>query len=137
MSTYSDKEKTIIKQCSEGPFYKLVTKLTLDEFNNFVDKLIKDDDSYTLAILVTIYWDYNRNKMIDYFIDKGDVDLLLGFLDCCHDFNTKNSELDQKYIVDKLIEKNDKKFVKDILESNYIFFLTDVRQKDRLLKFIL
>jgi len=136
MSNYTDKEKKIIKQCNEGPFHTLITKLSNDEFDDFVLKLINDDDSYTLTSLVSIYWDYNRNKIIDYYIHKGDVELLLGFLDCCNDFSTPNNQLDQKYVVDKLLEKNDKKFIKDILESNSIYFLTNKEEKDRLLGFI-
>ena len=99
-------------------------------------KLVNDDNSYTLTSLVSIYWDYNRNKIIDYFIDKGDIELLLGFLDYCNDFSTLNNQLDQKYVVDKLLEKNDKNFIKDILESNSIYFLTNTEEKNRLLDFI-
>ena len=136
MENYNCKEKKIIKQCNEGPFYTLITKLTIDEFNNLIDKLIKDDDSYTLTSLVSIYWDYNRNKIIDYFINKGDVELLLGFLDYCNNFSTQNNQLDQKYIVDKLLKRNDKKFIKDVLESNSTYFLTNIEDKERLLNFI-
>ena len=136
MSNYTDKVKKIIKQCNEGPFHTLITKLSNDEFDDLVLKLVNDDNSYTLTSLVSIYWDYNRNKIIDYYIHKGDVELLLGFLDCCNDFSTPNNQLDQKYVVDKLLEKNDKKFIKDILESNSIYFLTNKEEKDRLLGFI-
>ena len=136
MSNYTDKEKEIIKQCNEGPFHTLITKLSNDEFDDLVLKLINDDNSYTLTSLVSIYWDYNRNKIIDYFIDTGDIELLLGFLDYCNDFSTLNNQLDQKYVVDKLLEKNDKKFIKDILESNSIYFLTNTEEKKRLLDFI-
>lgn len=76
MNNYTDKEKKIIKQCNEGPFHTLITKLANDEFDNLVIKLINDDDSYTLTNLVCIYKDYNRNKIIDYLIYKGDIDLL-------------------------------------------------------------
>ena len=136
MSKYTDKEMNIIKQCNEGPFHTLITKLSNDEFDDLVLKLINDDDSYTLTSLVSIYWDYNRNKIIDYYIYKGDIELLLGFLDYCNDFSTPNNQLDQKYVVDKLLEKNDKKFIKDILESNSIYFLTNTDEKNRLLDFI-
>lgn len=136
MSNYNYKEKKILKQCNEGPYHTLITKLTVDEFNNLVAKLIKDDAADTLITLIAIYWDYNRNKIIDYFIDKGDIELLLGFLDYCNDFSTQNNILDQKYVVDKLLKKNDKKFIKDILESGCIYFLTDIEEKERLLNFI-
>ena len=135
MSNYTEKEKKIIKQCSEGPFHTLVTELTKEEFDTLVDKLVADN-STIFASLVAIYRNYNRNKIIDYYIDRGDVDLLLGFLDYCNDFSTLNNQLDQKYVVDKLLEKNDKKFIKDILESNSIYFLTNTEEKNRLLGFI-
>lgn len=136
MENYTDKEKKIIKQCNEGPFHTLIIKLSNDEFDDLVLKLINDDDSYTLTSLVSIYMDYNRNKIIDYYIYKGDIELLLGFLDYCNDFSTHNNQLDQKYVVDKLLEKNDKKIIKDILESNSIYFLTNMEEKNRLLSFI-
>ena len=136
MSNYTNKEKNIIKQCNEGPFCTLITKITINEFNDLAAKLINDDDAFTLTNLISIYWDYNRNKIIDYFVDKGDVELLLGFLDCCNDFNTPTNQLDQKYVVDKFLSKNDKKFIKDILDSKSCYFLRDIEQKQRLIKFI-
>ncbi len=136
MSNYTDKEKAIVKQCNEGPFHTLVTDLTNVEFENLTTKLIKDDDSYTLTSLIAIYRDYNRDKIIDYFIDKGDSELLLAFLDYCYDFNIDSNELNQKRIIDKLIKKNDKEFIKNILESNNTYFLTDKNEKERLITFI-
>ena len=136
MSDYTSKEIKIVNQCHNGPFYTLITKLTNDEFDRLSSKLIKDDDHYALVYLVSIYCDYNRNKIIDYFIDKGDVDLLLGFLDYCYDFTGYKNELDQKYIIDGILEKNDKDFVNEILESNFLYFLTDKREKQRLIDFV-
>ena len=101
-----------------------------------VIKLINDDDSYTLTSLVAIYLNYNRNRIIDYYICKGNIELLLGFLDYCNDFSAPNNQLDQKYVVDELIKKGDKKFIKDILESNSIYFLTNIEEKNRLISFI-
>ncbi len=136
MNIYTNKENIIIKQCKEGPFHTLITTLSNDEFNTLVDKLITHDDSSTLINLVSIYIDYNRNKIIDYFIRKKDVELLLGFLDYCNDFCTPKNELNQKYIIDELLKMNDKTFIKNILDSNDIYFLTDKEQKDRLINFI-
>ena len=131
---YTEKEKTIIKQCMEGPFHTLVTELSIDEYDDLVEKLIADDRVDIMPCLVSIYWDYNRNKMIEYFIEKGDVDLLLGFLDYCNDFHTDNNAIDQKFVVDKLLSKNDKEFIKEILESNYLYFLID--KKERLIEYV-
>lgn len=136
MSNYTNKEKEIIRQCNEGPFHTLIIKITIEEFNDLVAKLINDDEAYTLTSLVAIYWDYNRNKIIDYFVDKGDVELLLGFLDYCNDFSTETNQLDQKYVVDKLLNKNDKKLIKDILNNNSIYFLTDINEKEKLIKYV-
>lgn len=132
MNKYTDKELKIIKQCNEGPFYTLIIELSENEFNNLVSKLINDDDSSTLTSLIAIYRDYKRDEIIDYFITKGDCELLLGFLDYCNNFSTKNTELDQKSIVDKLIQKNDKELIKEILKSNDTYFLTDTKEKERL-----
>ena len=136
MNNYTEKELKIIKQCNEGPFYTLITELSENEFNNLVNKLINADDAYSLTSLIAIYRDYNREKIIDYFIAKGDCELLLGFLDYCNDFCTKNTELDQKSIVDKKKKKNDKKLIKEILESNDTYFLTNTNEKERLKSFI-
>ena len=87
MSYYTNKEKDIIKQCEEGPFHTLVTNITMEEFNNLVEKPINDNKPHILTNLVAIYRDFNRNKIIDFFVDKGDVELLLGFLDYCNDFS--------------------------------------------------
>lgn len=135
MNNYTEKENKIIRQCNEGPFHKLEIDLTKEEFDNLVDKLI-DDNSDIFPALVSIYCDYNRNKIIDYYIDKGNVDMLLGFLDYCNDFETLDNILDQKYIVDKLIQKDDKQLISDILKSNDIYFLTDINEKERLVNFI-
>ena len=136
MSNYTNKEKEIIRQCNEGPFHTLIIKITIEEFNDLVAKLINDDEAYTLTSLVAIYLDYNRNKIIDYFVDKGDVELLLGFLDYCNDFSTQTNQLDQKYVVDKLLNKKNKKLIKDILNNNSIYFLTDINEKEKLIKYV-
>ena len=44
MNNYTDKEKKIIKQCHEGPYYKVVTEITNNEFNDLVDKLLDKND---------------------------------------------------------------------------------------------
>ena len=136
MSNYTNKEKEIIRQCNEGPFHTLIIKITIEEFDDLVAKLINDDEASVLTNLVAIYWDYNRNKIIDYFVDKGDVELLLGFLDYCNDFSTQTNQLDQKYVVDKLLNKNDKKLIKDNLNDNSIYFLTDINEKEKLIKYV-
>ena len=136
MQNYSSKEMSIIKQCNEGPFHTLITNITNEEFNELVTKLIKDDNYKVLPSLIAIYTDYNRNQIIDYFINKKDVDLLLGFLDYCNDFSTINNELNQKEIVDKLLKTNDKELIKNIMNSNSLYFLTDNKEKERLINYL-
>jgi len=133
---YTEKEKVIINQCNQGPFHTLVTSLSLDEFNTLVDKLINDDDTYSLTSLIAIYRDYNRDKIIDYLINKKDVELLLSFLNYCNDFDTPINKFNQKNIVDKLIKTNDKSFIKNVLNSNNLYFLTDIYEVKRLRNYI-
>ena len=64
-----------------------------------------------------------ENKIIDYFIIKGDCSLLLSFLDYCNDFQSSNNELSQKYIVDKLIEYGFEK------KENYYTYQKDILNK--------
>lgn len=107
----------------------MVEDLSNEEFNNLVDKLI-EDNSNIFSAFVAIYPHYSRNKIIDYYIDKENVDMLLGFLDYCNDFDTKGNPLNQKYVVDRLIQKNDKQFINDILESNFIYLQTYHKKRD-------
>lgn len=136
MNEYTDKEKRILMQLSDGPFYTVVTDLSNKEYDNFVNKLINDDKSDALLFLVTTYWDYKRNKILDYFISKRDFENLINFLNCCDDFRTKNSELSETYIINRILETKDKDFVKKILESDSLYFLRDHNEKERLIKFV-
>lgn len=125
----------IIKQCKEGPFHTKIIDITIEDFNNLVTKLMNDNEPYFLINLIAIYCDYNRNKIIDYYLDKGNVDMLLGFLNYCYDFDTEDNPFDQKYIVDKLIQKNDKQLITEILNSRSLYFLTNKNEKERLTNF--
>ncbi len=135
MINYTDKESLIVNQCHKGPFHTLVTKLSNEEFDELVNKLMMNDDSYALISLIAIYRDFNRNKIIMYFINKGNLDELLSFLDYCYDFEGYNNPLDQTFIVDQLIKKNDINFIKELLASNNLYFLTNKKEKERLEKF--
>lgn len=136
MNGFTNKENIILKQCHEGPYHTIVTDLTNIEFNNLVKKLINNDDANTLITLTSIYWDYNRDTIIDYFIKKRNVELLLNFLDYCNDFQTPENELNQTYIINKLIETNDIEFIKEILKTDKLYFLTDKKEKERLIQLI-
>ena len=61
---------------------------------------------------------------------------MIGFLDYCNDFSTQTNLLDQKFVVDKLLYKNDKKIIKDVLNNNSAYFLTDIDEKESLIKYV-
>lgn len=71
--------------------------------------------------------------MIDYFIEHKDASVLADFLDACNDFWKK---LDQQYIVDSILKLNDKKYVKDLLDTKFLFFLNDKSERKKLEDFI-
>lgn len=83
--------------------------------------------------LTCIYTNYNQNFLIDYFIKYKDASILADFLDACNDFW---KELDQKYIVDSILALNDKKYVKDLLDTKWLFFLTNKNERKKLEDFI-
>ncbi len=71
--------------------------------------------------------------MIDYFIKYKDAVILTDFLDACNDFW---EELDQKYIVDSILSLNDKNYVKDLLDTKSLYFLTNKNERQKLKDFI-
>ena len=127
---YTSKEEKILKQCDEGPVHTILYDITNDEFNLLVDKLIKDDDSHSLRSLVGIYWDYNRNRIIDYYLCKDDPDLLISFLDLCNDFSSKDNSLDQTYLVSKLLDKNDMNYLKQLIDNNLFYYIDSKKEQD-------
>lgn len=62
-----------------------------------------------------------------------DASILTDFLDACNDFW---KELDQKYIVDNILALNDKKYVKDLLDTKSLYFLTNRNERKKLKSFI-
>jgi len=45
-------------------------------------------------------------------------------------------ELDKQYIVDSILKLNDKKYVKDLLDTKWLYFLTNTNERKRLEDFI-
>ena len=45
-------------------------------------------------------------------------------------------KLDQQYIVDSILKLNDKKYVKDLLDTKFLFFLNDKSERKKLEDFI-
>jgi len=85
-------------------------KITQQRFNLIIDVLIKEDRRELMWRLCGTYSNYNYNKVVDYFVDKKDswyVEELVCFV---------NGELDQEYLVNKMIETKDKEFIKESLE---------------------
>ena len=84
-------------------------KITQQRFNLIIDVLIKEDRRELMWRLCVTYSNYNYNKVVDYFVDKKDswyVEELVCFV---------NGELDQEYLVNKMIETKDKEFIKESL----------------------
>lgn len=79
-----------------------------------------------------IYWIYQK-FLIDYFIKYKDAHVLADFLDACNDFW---KELDQQYIVDSILKLNNKKYVKDLLDTKWLYFLTNDGERKKLEDFI-
>lgn len=134
LNKYTEKEQLILEQYKNGPYHTLVTNLTENEHLQFVNKLISDQNLDCIIFLTAIYTEYNHKFLIDYFIKYKDACILASFLDYCNDF--WKEELDQKYIVDSILALNDKKYVKDLLDTKWLFFLTDKNERKRLEDFI-
>ena len=130
---YTKKEQLLLNQYKYGPYYTLVTNLTETEHFQFCNKLISDGNLYCIIFLTSIYVNYNHKFLINYFIKHKDAIILADFLDACNDFW---EELDQKYIVDSILALNDKKYVKNLLNTEWLFFLTDKKEKKKLEDFI-
>ena len=133
LNKYTEKEQLILNQYKNGPYYTMITKLTEKEHLQLVNKLINDNDLYCVIFLTCIYVNYNQKFLIDYFIKYQNVDLLVAFLDACNDFG---SGLDQKYIVDSILALKDKGYVKDLLNTKCLFFLTNEDERKKLEDFV-
>lgn len=133
LNKYTKKEQLILDQYKNGPYYTMITKLTEKEHLEFVNKLINSNDLYCVIFLTCIYTNYNQKFLIDYFIKYKDAVILTDFLDACNDFW---KELDQKYIVDSILALNDENYVKDLLDTKSLYFLTDNNERKKLENFI-
>lgn len=133
LNKYTRKEQLILEQYENGPYYTLINDLTEIEHFQFVNKLISDNNFYCIIFLSCIYIEYNQKFLINYFIKYKDVFLLVDFLNACNDFWKR---LDQHYIVDIILSINDKKYVKNLLDTRFLYFLTDNNERKRLEDFI-
>ncbi|GEM_PF-6607586 len=133
LNKYTEKEQVILEQYKNGPYYTKITNLTEKEHLQFVNKLISDNDLYCVIFLTCIYINYNHEFLTDFFIKYKNAVILTDFLDACNDFW---KELDQKYIVDRILALNDKKYVKDLLDTKSLYFLTNKNESKKLEDFI-
>lgn len=133
LNKYTKKEQLILEQYKNGPYHTMITKLTEREHLEFINKLININDLYCIIFLTCIYTNYNQKYLLDYFIKNKNAVILAVFLDACNDFW---KELDQKYIVDSILALNDKNYVKDLLDTKSLYFLTDKNERQKLEDFI-
>lgn len=134
LDKYTKKEKLILNQYKNGPYYTMITNLTEKEHLQLVNKLIDDNDLYWVIFLTSIYTNYNQKFLIDYFIKCDDIDMLVNFLNTCNDFW---NALDQKYIVDSILKLKNKNYVKKLLNTKCLYFLTNEVERKKLEDFII
>ena len=109
MNELTEIEQNIIENLENSLVLDNPPKITQQRFDSIIDVLIKEDRRELMWRLCGTYSNYNYNKVIDYFIDKKDswyVEELICFVD---------GELDQEYLVNKMIETKDKEFINDAL----------------------
>ncbi len=134
LDKYTKKEKLILNQYKNGPYHTVITNLTEKEHLQLVSKLIDDKDLYCVIFLTSIYINYNQKFLIDYFIKYDDIDMLVNFLNTCNDFW---DALDQKYIVDSILTLKNKNYVKKLLNTKCLYFLTNEVERKKLGDFII
>lgn len=134
LDKYTKKEKLILNQYKNGPYHTMITNLTEKEHLQFVNKLIDDNDLYCVIFLTSIYTNYNQKFLIDYFIKCDDIDMLVNFLNTCNDFW---NALAQKYIVDSILKLKNKNYVKKLLNTKCLYFLTNEGERKKLEDFII
>ena len=111
MDNLTEQEKNVIEGLKTLLVFDNPPNITQDRFNLIVDELIKNDERELMWRLCGTFEGYNYNKVIDYFIKVRDsyyIEELVCFT--C-------GELDQEYLVNKMIETNDKVFIKNSLEE--------------------
>lgn len=111
MDNLTEQEKNMIEGLKTLLIFDNPPNITQDRFNLIVDELIKNDERELMWRLCGTFEGYNYNKVIDYFIKVRDsyyIEELVCFT--C-------GELDQEYLVNKMIETNDKVFIKESLEE--------------------
>ncbi len=104
-------EKEIIEKLKNEMILDNPPVINQIQFDLLVDKLIKNDEKELMWRLCGSYNGYNFNKVIEYFIKEKDsyyLEKLVCFT---------GGELDQKFMVEKMLETQDKLFIRNALEE--------------------
>lgn len=111
MNNLTEQEKNIIEGLKTLLVLDNPPDISQDRFDIIIDNLISNDERELMWRLCGTLDGYNYNKVIDYFVNVRDsyyIEELVSFT--C-------GELDQEHLVNKMIETNDKTFIKDSLEE--------------------
>lgn len=132
MNNLTEQEKNIIEGLRTSLVLDNPPDITQERFDLIIDELIKNDKRELMWRLCGTFNGYNYNKVIDYFIKVRDsyyIEELVSFT--CGD-------LDQEYLVNKMIETNDKIFIRDSLEEcgDSMQYSIDDEYLEKLLDFI-
>lgn len=125
----TDIEKDIIENLKKDIGYE-GPKIDQQQFDNMVDYIIKEEKNFNIKELIwrlcLCYEGLNFNKVVDIFIDYRDSYYISELVSCV------DGNLDQEYLVTKMIETDDLKFVKDAMSicfDSMLRFLGDEQIK--------
>lgn len=131
----TEKEKEIIEKLKKVLGYD-VPEITQEQFNNMVDYIMKNElkggNPHELVWRLSgCYKNLNLNKVIDIFIDSKDayyISELVSYVD---------GDLDQDYLINKMIKTNDLKFIDDAMSNcgNAIVYSLDKKYLDKIRNF--
>lgn len=111
----TDKEKEIIETLKSVLGYD-APEITQEQFDNMVDYIMKNETQggnpkELIWRLCGCYEYLNLNKVVDIFIDSRDayyISELVSYVD---------GNLDQEYLIKKMIETNDLKFINEAMSN--------------------
>jgi hypothetical protein len=131
----SNLEKEMIKRLKDDIGYE-GPQISQEQFDNMVDYIMNDnkDDFNKHEILWRLcgcFENLNYNKVVDIFIDARDsyyLPELVSYVD---------GNIDQLYLVNKMIETNDVDFINDSIHFCFdmMFELLDDRYAEKLIEF--
>lgn len=114
MNSLNEIEKKLILDLKEKGLIDRPPLIEQERFDIIVENLINDDCRELMFRLCVSYPNYNYNKVIDYYIKKRDSWYIEEFVSAI------GGVLNQEYLVQKMIETNDKVFIRNSLNlCNY------------------